>query len=296
MSQLKISLVVLVSACLYGSCVSGEPSHIRSNAAAEISVNVADQTPVNVERETNAAADGIVNTRSESAQTKTPRSYRTKPRRTKIKFPDDCTTTVPAGEENWQLQTACAEAVTAALPNLPETARIGLSSTKSDCEYNSRRNDEDRLAAYGAEFYPLSSNKYLVKILCQAGAYNQSNSYLLYDESALPAKAEVLEFPSLQITHDEDSEIAKTVEEVTVKTVGGVYFDAKTKQLIVFVKAHGIGDAGHYARYSFPNGKPKLEELRAKFKWEGRGYTTDEILQNPPQTWKKYYIRRIVKH
>ena len=289
MSQLKISLFVLVSACLYSSCIPGESSEIRSNVATEISVNAPNQTKANVEPKTNAVDNGVENAQNESAQTKTPRSYQTKPRRTAIKFPDDCTATVPAGEENWHLPTACATAMAAALPNLPETARIGLSSIKSDCEYNSRRNDEDWLASYGAEFYPLSSNRYLVKILCQAGAYNQSNSYLLYDESALPAKAEVLEFPSFEIAYDEDSDVVKTVDEATVKTVGGVYFNSKTKQLIVFVKAHGIGDAGHYARYSFPNGKPKLEELRAKFKWDGRGYTTDEILQNPPKTWKRYY-------
>lgn len=289
MSQLKISLIVLVSAGIYSSCIPGESSQIRSNASTEISVKASNQTPANVERKTTAANNGNENVQNASARTKTPRSYQTKPRRPTIKFPDDCTATVPAGEESWQLPTACATAIAAALPNLPGTTGIGLSSTKSDCEYNSRRNDEDWLASYGAAFYPLSSNKYLVKILCQAGAYNQSNSYLLFDESALPAKAEVLEFPSFEITHDEDSEVAKSVDEVTVKTVGGVYFNAKTKQLIVFVKAHGIGDAGHYARYSFPNGKPKLEELRAKFKWDGRGYTTDEILQNPPKTWKKYY-------
>lgn len=142
---------------------------------------------------------------------------------------------------------------------------------------------------YGIEFYPLSINKYLVKIPCTQGAYNEINAYLMYDESSIPAKTDVLEFPSFEFTHDENSDVAKTIEKTNVKTVGGRFFDPQTKELIVFVKARGIGDAGHYARYSFPNGKPRLSEFRAKFAWTGRGYSTEEILKTPPKTWKRYY-------
>ena len=111
----------------------------------------------------------------------------------------------------------------------------------------------------------------------------------MYDESAIPAKAEILEFPSFEFTYDEDYDVAKSVEKVNVTVLGGRWFNLKTKELIVFVKARGIGDAGRYARYSFPNGKPKLEEFRAKFKWEGRGYQAGDVIKNPPKTWKRYY-------
>lgn len=142
---------------------------------------------------------------------------------------------------------------------------------------------------YDIEFYPLMPNKYLVKVRCIAGAYNELNAYALYDESAIPAQARVLEFPSLEIIHDEDSDSAKAVNPITVKTVGGRYFDSQTKKLIVFSKAHGIGDAGSYARYSFSDGEPKLEEYRAKFVWNGPEYTLDDVIKNPPKTWKRFY-------
>ena len=168
------------------------------------------------------------------------------------------------------------------------TAGQEIKYQKSHLEKSSSSNWFDD---YNIEFYPLFSNRYLVKVRCDAGAYNELNAYLLYDESALPAKAKVLEFPSFNFEYpdDENSDTPKAVKNVTVKTVGGRYFNPETKELIVFVKAHGIGDAGCYARYSFPNGKPKLEEFRAKFKWEGHGYGTDEILKSPPKTWKRYY-------
>jgi hypothetical protein len=140
-------------------------------------------------------------------------------------------------------------------------------------------------------FYSLSANKYLVELRCWNAAYNLSNIYLMYDESELPAKVNILEFPSLDFEYpdDENPDIPKAVKEVSVKAVGGRHFNPKTKELIVFVKSRGMGDAGKYARYSFPNDNPKLEEFRAKFAWTGRGYDTNDIIKNPPKTWKRYY-------
>lgn len=212
----------------------------------------------------------------------------TKPRRQRIRFPEDCTNYAPAGVKNWKLQNGCAEAIQSVLPSLP----------RADCDYEQflSKNSFDDFLSFSTDYHPgavrfysLSPNKYLVEVLCSAAAYNVSNVYLLYDESTLPARAVVLEFPSLEFTYDEDSDAAKTIEKVSVKTVGGRFFNPKTKELIVFVKARGIGDAGRYARYSFPNGQPKLEEFRAKFAWTGRGYGTDEILKSAPKTWKLYY-------
>ena len=138
-------------------------------------------------------------------------------------------------------------------------------------------------------FHPFSVNKYLVELPCWTAAYNESNVYLLYDESALPAKISVLEFPGLSFTLDKNSGEPTNVENVTDKTVGGRWFNPKTKELIVFVKGRGIGDFGQYARYSFPNGTPKLEEFRAEFKDGGYGYGTDEIMLQGPKKWKQYY-------
>lgn len=209
-----------------------------------------------------------------------------KAQRRSIRFPADCTTDRPAGSKNWTLQENCAEALTAVLPALP----------REDCDYEPyRKNFDDFLvfatSAYpdAVRFYPLATNKYLVEIVCSTAAYNTSKAYLLYDESKLPATARVLEFPSLEFTYDEESDRAETVESVKLKTVGARRFDLRTKQLIVFDKARGIGDAGRYARYSFPNGEPRLLELRAKFSWTGRGYSTEEILRRPPLSWKRYY-------
>ncbi len=209
-------------------------------------------------------------------------SYQIKPRRRKINFQDDCQYIAGNGDE-YLLEKTCADALQAIKPGLPK-----------ECEYNTFR-DRDGNTYFSffetaqIKFYPLSANKYLAELRCQTGAYNVQNVYLLYDESAIPAKAEVLEFLSLEFISDEDSDVAKSVEKVKVKIIGGRYFNPKTKELVVFVKSRGIGDAGEYAKYSFPNGKPKLEEFRAKFKWSGRGYQVPDVIKSPPKTWKRYY-------
>ena len=288
MLYLKNIIFVLMIFCLYSSCLSGKSSQIQSNTSPEHLI-VSKEPVAKVEQNTNTSNNSTENTQYNSDKIKINRPYQTKPRRQAIKFSVDCTDYIPAGEENWQLQTACADAIKSALSDLPKTSNIGLSSTKIDCDYNNIQNKDDWLNDYGANFYPLAPNKYLVEILCIAGAYNELNAYMFYDESKLPAQARVLEFPRFDIDHDEDSDVGKTIEKVMVKTVGGRYFNPKTKELIVFVKAHGIGDAGHYARYSFPNDKPKLEEFRARFVWSGREYTPDQVFKSPPKTWKRYY-------
>ena len=141
------------------------------------------------------------------------------------------------------------------------------------------------------KFYPLSPNKYLLEIRCWAGAYNLSNVYLLYDESAIPAKTKVLEFPDFNFSFNEDdkeNEYPVSVKKTMVKSVSGVEFNSKTKELIALDRKTGIGYAGHYARYSFPNGKPKLEEYRAKFKEDGNGLG-DDWQRDVKKNWKRYF-------
>ena len=297
--QIKITSLIFIVVCLYGSCASVDSSQISLNKSTD---NASRTKVANVEYDdaSNKILVDNSNTNSNSnafSEEKIKRSRQTVPRRRKINFPNDCQQVARTGNE-YLLEAVCADALYDVQPDLPKTHIIGVASSgssadapQSDCDYAVKQNFEGHFNfdEYGAKFYSLSTNKYLAEVRCAEGAYNQINAYLLYDESAIPAKAQVLEFESFRFTHDEDSDVAKTIDKVTVKTVGGVYFNQKTKELIVFVKAHGIGDAGHFARYSFPNGKPKLEEFRAKFKWEGHGYGTDEILKNPPRTWKKYY-------
>jgi hypothetical protein len=142
---------------------------------------------------------------------------------------------------------------------------------------------------FNPAFYPLSTNKYLIELACWTAAYNESNVYLLYDESALPAKISILEFPSFSFTFGENKDEPEKVESINVKTVGGRLFNPKTKELIVFIKGNGNGDFGEYARYSFVNDTPKLEEFRAKFKEDGISYGTDEAMERSPKAWKQFY-------
>ena len=125
----------------------------------------------------------------------------------------------------------------------------------------------------------------------EPSAYNLSNVYLLYDESAIPAKTRVLEFPDLKFSFDKDDkngEYPASFEKATVKSVPGRIFNSKTKELLTMDKSTGIGYTGNFARYSFPNDNPKLEEYRAKFKEDGNGLG-DDWLKVIEKTWKRYY-------
>lgn len=264
-----------------------ENSNQPTNQPADRQIREPIQNPANSSEKTNETAQ---TNRNQFNALKSP--HQTPPRRRSINFPDGCD--FYTADKKFILERGCASAINDVLAELPKTG-CGYDSFLSRGSF-SDGSSYLYLIEYATDFHPgaikfysLSANKYLVEVYCSSGAYNTENVYLFYDESALPARADVLEFPSLELTSDEDADIAKAVKKVAVQTVGGRFFDAKTKELVVFVKANGTGNAGSYARYSFPNGKPKLLEYRAKLKPEGSEYQTDEIIKSPPTTWKRYY-------
>ncbi len=267
-------IILIFSAVVFTSCYASE--NISKNVLFEAKQNNVNQN-VNSQH---LKVENVDNTNQQvSEEIKSP--YQTNPRRTRIIFPNDCHYFPNESDKNWKLQLACAEALKDVFSELP----------KENCEYkNNTEVKENQMwfENYDLEFYSFSINKYLVKVRCTQSAYNQSNVYLLYDESELPSKTTVLEFPSLSFTFDENKDEPKTIENINVKTVGGRWFNPKTKELIVFVKGRGMGDFGEYAKYSFQNDKPKLEEFRAKFSDGGIQYG-NEILKESPKTWKQFY-------
>lgn len=282
-TKVKIFVAIILSSLAMGCSQSLQDSFVK---------NQVDGNSINHPATQNSNKDQNVN--SDQADISEARSpYQIKPRRKKIIFPDDCS--YMAGDQ-FKLEKSCASAINNAVPQLPrkicsydqflENANVSDGSGQLALEEYATKFHPGAI-----EFYPLSSNKYLVQILCSSGAYNVENVYLHYDESSLPAKAGVLEFPSFRFEYpdDENSDDLKKAEDVMVRSVGGRHFNTRTKELIVFVKARGMGDAGHYARYSFPDGKPKLLELRAKRTWSGRGYQLTDVIKAPPKTWKRYY-------
>ncbi len=265
--------------------------------------NLSNQTPENANRgsdnpNTNEASIANTNLVENNSSDETDKSielpYQKKARRKSIKFPDDCERAVVEGSKNWKVRRACGIALYNIQPDLP----------KADCAYDLIERDiNSRLEGYSSiKFYSLATNKYLVEVLCRTAAYNIDNVYLLYDESSIPAKARVLEFPWIKPDDDifkefsdlnppTDDYIAKHIKPESVKIIGGRYFDTKTGKLIVFDKGRGIGDFGQYARYSFVDGKAKLEELRAKYYYEkdSRSYQLNDVIKHPPKNWKRYY-------
>lgn len=282
----KINSFLLIFFCIFAACSSiGSSQSPHKNKSAEYLTNVTDQQNFNTNYNISSSAANNQNINSNKAvipEIKSP--YQKKQRRKIITFPNDCQYAVVGSSKDWKEISACAAALEYIQPALQKLAK----SENCDTSF------KDILSfdyAYAVNFYPFSNNKYLVEMRCWTAAYNLSNVYLLYDESAIPAKTRVMEFPDLKFLFDKDDKSEKyptSFEKVTVKSVPGRIFNTKTKELLTMDKSTGIGYTGHFARYSFPNGEPKLEEYRAKFKEDGNGLG-DNWLKVIEKTWKRYY-------
>lgn len=211
-----------------------------------------------------------------------PRSKRRRHlRRKNIEFPRDCD--YLAG--GFRRERACAAALEMASRDLPKDC---------DCDYDSSRRPDGSVNliefnnrfADAVRFYRLSSGKYLVQVRCATSAYNVANLYLLFDETRTLPKARTLKFPTLEFPARNPNE---TPRKTTKQIIGGRRFDPKTKELTVFVKGRGLGDFGEYARYAFPNGKPRLKEFRARLEEGGAAYETNDVLLHSPKKWRRYY-------
>jgi hypothetical protein len=299
------TIIFLFIFCFSISCDSSETSPISSNK----SKNHVSNENLNNEQNTNNSNPKEIDSPDEKelSNAKIQSPYQTKPRRTKINFAEDCEYKIG---DKFKLETACASAINSVIPDLPSNPCVYdqyLRNTKvSDGSAFLSLQNFSVKEAFPIKFYALSQNKYLVQIYCNSGAYNIENVYLLYDESKLPAKARVLEFPWIEpdshILNDfsylkppSDDYIAKYINIVKEKTVGGIQFNPKTKTLIAYSKGNGMGKFGQYARYSFKkNGEPILEEFRARFyddvyNQDYPNYDNDDVIKHPPKTWKRYY-------
>lgn len=284
--RIKIVIFILLGGCF---CLSCKPTDLQKPPSDNLSENqiIDKQEQTEIVRQItkssiiDSADTQTINSNQNSFSEPTiNRPYQAKARRKNIKFPDDCQKVASIGDE-YLLERTCADALYQIQPDLPE----------ANCDYEKLRRADGHFSFddyKSVEFYPLSPNKYLVQMKCWYSAYNEANVYLFYDEGAIPASAKVLEFPTFKFDYNSETGEVTDVKRNTDKSIAGRYFNPKTKELIAFDILRGVGDAGRYARYSFPNDNPKLEEYRAKFKMDGNG-TGDEIIESPPKNWKRYY-------
>ena len=120
--------------------------------------------------------------------------------------------------------------------------------------------------AAGLRFYQLAARKYLVEVECEVAAYQSDMLYLLYDESASPARSKLLTF---KIYTGETEQSMKQIE--TGSLLGESAFDDQRKTLTVFYRLSRLGACGTVATYSFPRDEPVLTDFRVKFTCDGEG-------------------------
>jgi hypothetical protein len=216
--------------------------------------------------------------------------------RSAIRLPDDCAFIALPENPNEPLEPdvvvarACAEAFREFKdwPNvydLPKKCQ-GHESEPACTELHARREcDSDYSdvfsfrggaidADYGVTFYNLAPGKFLVELPCGAGAYNVKNAYLFYDETTTTPTVRRLSFPYYAFDRfpgDEDNTAKAVPRKFQTKLLSSRTFNRRRKELIVLLKARGMGDAGSFARYRFrEDGEPILKEFRFKLEWDGR--------------------------
>jgi hypothetical protein len=206
-----------------------------------------------------------------SPQNKKGNNRKVRPRN--IKWPEGCDS-VAQEKDEYFFENACADAIRA-IDNWP-----------TDCDY---KFPEDLYSDHFPEltskikFYALSLGKYLAKFECSSGAYNERDIFVFYDETLKVPKAEILNFKTYKFLEESTDKKEELLENV----IFGKYFNRQKKELIMLRKYRGGGDCGEWARYSFSDGKPLLQEYWAKLSCDGEHAITD--IKKRPIGWTKIF-------
>lgn len=163
--------------------------------------------------------------------------------RRSIALPKDCSFSAESHEGKRQLLHRCAEFLVqldAALKQPPWAERCGdLPDLKA--------------ASLGESvpvfFHALAPGRFVVRVRCSSGAYNEQFLHFVWDERkpvSGAAPLQLLYFPFVDGTVD--------------PLVFTRDFDPAKKELLSFRKASGDGSAGLYRRFSFDDGVPVLRE------------------------------------
>jgi hypothetical protein len=149
-----------------------------------------------------------------------------------------------------------------------------------DCEtaFEQSRPSDDP----GLGFHRLADGLSLVEVLCAAGAYQPSFRYFRLDESPPRPTARALSLPTY-----ESADGTTLARALTTEVWGEPVFLPKTRQLIILSLARQTGDCGTWARYAFPAGEPRLEEMRARYPCpEPPEEPVQTATRQPPPGWR----------
>jgi hypothetical protein len=125
----------------------------------------------------------------------------------------------------------------------------------------------------GLRFWQLEPKKYLVEVKCQAGAYNDLQLYLLYDETTAPPTSRLLRFER----YDPGAKII--VEDLETTLSGYAEFHPQRRELTVWTQAQDWGECHTWSKYRITEDKGVLLEIRAQAPDGTRKYK--RILQDP---------------
>jgi hypothetical protein len=124
-----------------------------------------------------------------------------------------------------------------------------------------------------SKVYEISSQQYLVELLCFSGAYQGNYEYFLYDKNGL----NLLNFDIFEVGN-----LGKIVK-TSVNNIGGLpEYNNGEKELILFTKYRGLGDCGAWAKYKFDRREFKLLEYRIKANCDGNFVEPEQYSQVYP--------------
>jgi hypothetical protein len=129
----------------------------------------------------------------------------------------------------------------------------------------------------GVRFYRIAPRVFLAEVACARGAYQGSQSYFIWDETAETPVARPIEFVAYEAPND------KLEKTSTTELWGAARFNVNTRLLVVENRFRGPGDCGTRSVYRISPEGALLTELRAKVACDGRNAN--------PRLWPRVPVR-----
>lgn len=138
----------------------------------------------------------------------------------------------------------------------------------------------------GLVFHELADGRFLLQVLCAAGAYQPSHVFLSLDERAAPPVAALLKLPIYQ--SEDGRSIARTME---AEIFGEPTWLPDSRELTILSLARQTGDCGVWTKYRFTAQddavRPAVVEARALLPCPARLRDRAVSIQGqPPNGWK----------
>jgi hypothetical protein len=135
----------------------------------------------------------------------------------------------------------------------------------------------------GLVFHELAPRLAVVEVLCAAGSYQPSSTFVRFDERGPAPAAAILRFPVYEAENGATVTAAESVE-----VWGEISIDSATPVMTVLNLARQTGDCGVWTRYDIAGETPAVTDARARLPCPARPRPSIRFdPRHPPLGWRR---------